>query len=63
VLVFATMRRYFIAGKANPWYLFFYPVAVVLALAFQGGAVLRALGLRSVTWRGTTYRGSKVVSK
>jgi chlorobactene glucosyltransferase len=63
LLVFATMRRYFIAGKANPWYLFFYPVAVVLALAFQFGAVLRALGLRSVTWRGTTYRGGTVVSK
>jgi chlorobactene glucosyltransferase len=63
VLVFATMRRYFIAGKANPWYLFFYPIAVVLALAFQGGAILRALGLRSVTWRGTTYKGGKVVSK
>ena len=63
LLVFATMRRYFIAGKANPWYLFFYPVAVVLALAFQFGAVLRALGLRSVTWRGTTYKGGAVVSK
>jgi chlorobactene glucosyltransferase len=63
VLVFATMRRYFIAGKANPWYLFFYPLAVVLALVFQFGAVLRALGLRSVTWRGTTYKGNKVVSK
>jgi len=62
-LVFATMRRYFIAGKANPWYLFFYPIAVVLALAFQFGAILRALGLRSVTWRGTTYKGGKVVSK
>jgi uncharacterized membrane protein len=63
LLVFVTMRRYFIAGRANPWYLFFYPLAVVLALAFQFGAVLRALGLRSVTWRGTTYKGSKVVSK
>ena len=63
VLIFATMRKFFILGKASPWYLFFYPVAVALTLAFQFAAMLRALGLGSVTWRGTTYRGSKVVSK
>jgi chlorobactene glucosyltransferase len=61
LLVFTTMRRYFIAGKANPWYLFFYPLAVVLTMVFQFGAILRALGLRSVTWRGTTYKGGQVV--
>jgi chlorobactene glucosyltransferase len=61
LLVFVTMRRYFIAGRANPWYLFFYPLAVVLTMVFQFGAMLRALGLRSVTWRGTTYKGGQVV--
>jgi chlorobactene glucosyltransferase len=61
VLLFVTMRRYFLAGRANPWYLFFYPPAVALTMVFQLGAVLRALGLRSVTWRGTTYKGGRVV--
>ena len=57
VLTFLTMRRYMIAGRSNPWYLFYYPVSVVLVLGFQAGAMLRVLGLRSTTWRGTTYRG------
>jgi len=60
-LVFATMRRYFLAGRANPWYLFYYPLAVAIVMGFQFGAILRALGLRGVTWRGTTYKGSQVV--
>jgi len=62
LVLFITMRRYFIAGRANPWYLFFYPLGVVLTMVFQFGAILRALGLRSVTWRGTTYKGGRVVS-
>jgi hypothetical protein len=41
--------------------LIFYPLAVALVLGFQAGAILRAMGLRSVTWRGTTYKGGKVV--
>jgi len=61
-LVLVTMRRYFLAGRANPWYLFFYPPAVVMVMAFQFGAMMRALGLRGVTWRGTTYKGGRVVS-
>ena len=61
VLLFLTMRRYFLTGRANPWYLFCYPLAVVLVLGFQGGAMLRALGLRGITWRGTTYTGGQVV--
>jgi len=61
-LVLVTMRRYFLAGRANPWYLFFYPPAVVMVMAFQFGAMMRALGLRGVTWRGTTYKSGRVVS-
>ena len=61
LLIVITMRRYFIVGRANPWYLLFYPAAVVLVLWFQAGAMVRALGLRGVTWRGTTYKGGKVV--
>ena len=61
VFILATMRRLFILGRANPWYLLFYPLAVVLVLGFQAGAITRAMGLRSVTWRGTTYKGGKVV--
>ncbi|MBE3123932.1 MAG: hypothetical protein IMZ65_03940, partial [Planctomycetes bacterium] len=63
VVIFVTMRRYCIVGSANPWYLFFYPIAVTVVMAFQVGAVLRALGLRSITWRGTTYKGNHVVSE
>jgi len=29
---------------------------------FQAGAIIRALGLASTTWRGTTYKSGKVVS-
>jgi len=57
-----TMRRLFILCRGNPWYLLFYPLAVVVVLGFQAGAILRALGLRGVTWRGTTYKSGKVVS-
>ena len=45
-----TMRRLFILCRGNPWYLIFHP------------AMIRGLGLCGVTWRGTTYKGGKVVS-
>jgi hypothetical protein len=61
VVLMVTMRRYFILGRANSWYLLFYPPAVLLVMGFQFGALLRALGLGTVTWRGTTYKGGKVV--
>ena len=62
VALVVTMRRLFILCRGNPWYLVFYPLAAGLVLTFQAGAIIRALGLRSVTWRGTTYKGGKVVS-
>ena len=62
VAIFITMRRYFLLGRANPWYLFFYPLAVVLVTGFELGAMLRTLGLTGTTWRGTTYRRGKVVA-
>jgi len=61
-VVGVTMRRYCIVGRANPWYLVYYPLAVAIVLGFQAGAMWRALGLGSVTWRGTTYKGGRVVS-
>ena len=61
VALVVTMRRLFILCRGNPWYLLFYPVAAVLVLTFQAGAMVRALGLRGVTWRGTTYKAGKVV--
>jgi cellulose synthase/poly-beta-1,6-N-acetylglucosamine synthase-like glycosyltransferase len=61
--VLVTMRRLFVLGRGNAWYLLFYPLAVALVLGFQAGAVIRAMGLRSVTWRGTTYKGGKVVRR
>jgi hypothetical protein len=62
VAIFVTMRRLFIAGRGNPWYLALYPVAVVMVMAFEAGALARALGVGAVTWRGTTYKGGRVVS-
>jgi len=61
VFILATMRRLCILSRADPWSLAFYPLAVTLVLAFEAGAIVRALGLRGVTWRGTTYRGGRVV--
>ena len=60
--IFVTMRRLFIAGRGNPWYLALYPLAVVLVMAFEAGALARALGFGAVTWRGTTYKGGRVIS-
>jgi len=62
VFILATMRRLYLLSRANPWYLAFYPLAVTLVLAFEAGAIVRALGLKGVTWRGTTYRGGQVVT-
>jgi hypothetical protein len=62
IVIFITMRRYCAAGRASPWYLVYYPLMVVLVMAFQAGAIVRALGLTGVTWRGTTYRGGRVVA-
>jgi len=61
VLLLITMRRFFQLGRANPWCLLFYPMAVVLVLGFEAGALARALGLAGVTWRGTTYKGGRAV--
>jgi len=63
VCVLITMRRFFQLGRANPWCLVFYPMAVVLVLAFEAGALVRALGLAGVTWRGTTYKAGRVAGK
>ena len=60
--IFVTMRRLFIAGCGNPWYLVFYPMAVAMVMAFEAGALARALGVGAVTWRGTTYKGGRVVA-
>jgi len=60
--IFVTMRRLFIAGCGNPWYLVFYPMAVAMVMGFEAGALARALGFGAVTWRGTTYKGGRVVS-
>jgi len=61
VAIFVTMRRLFIAGCGNPWYLALYPLAVVMVMAFEAGALARALGVGAVTWRGTTYKGGRVI--
>jgi len=60
--LFVTMRRLYIAGSGNPWYLVFYPLAVGVVLVFEAGALVRALGFGAVTWRGTTYKGGRVIS-
>jgi len=56
VPLFVTMRRLFQLTRGNPWYLLFYPVSVTLVLGFEAMAMLRALGLSEVRWRGTRYR-------
>jgi hypothetical protein len=60
--IFVTMRRLYQVGCGNPWYLALYPLAVVVVLAFEAGALVRALGVGAVTWRGTTYKGGRVIS-
>jgi cellulose synthase/poly-beta-1,6-N-acetylglucosamine synthase-like glycosyltransferase len=63
IMLLITMRRLMILGRANPWYLFFYPISVALVMEFEFGALLRVLGLRRITWRGTTYKGQNVISE
>jgi chlorobactene glucosyltransferase len=60
--IFVTMRRLYQVGCGNPWYLALYPLAVVVVLVFEAGALVRALGVGAVTWRGTTYKGGRVIS-
>ena len=63
LLLFVTMRRYLISGRANPWYLFYYPVSVVLVMGFQAGAMLRVLGLRMYDLRGRRIAGRRSLIK
>ncbi|MBE3069748.1 MAG: glycosyltransferase, partial [Planctomycetes bacterium] len=44
--LFVTMRRLFVLSGGCAWLLVFYPLAVVLVMVFQAGAIVRALGLR-----------------
>jgi glycosyltransferase involved in cell wall biosynthesis len=56
-----TLYRGYVLTRHNPWYITLYPVAILPVLVFLGGAMAKAAGLSTVTWRGMTYRRGKAV--
>ena len=62
VAQWTVMLRYYPLSQASPGYAITYPLGAVFVCAVVVQAMCRRLGM-TITWRGTTYRGDKVVSK
>lgn len=54
--------RFYALNRTGPAYGLFYPVGAAVGLGALLNAIRRIGGRRSVTWRGTTYRGGKVAA-
>lgn len=57
----SVMVRVLRLGRANPWMVLLYPLALATMLGVLVNALLLKLGLRRVSWRGTTYHRGKAV--
>jgi cellulose synthase/poly-beta-1,6-N-acetylglucosamine synthase-like glycosyltransferase len=56
------MLRFYVLNHSPALYGLAYPVGAMIGFAALVNATLRVGGLRSLTWRGTTYRGGQVIS-
>jgi chlorobactene glucosyltransferase len=56
------MLRFYALNHSGPLYGLLYPVGAVFGLGALLNAIRRVGGRKTVTWRGTTYRGSRVAS-
>jgi cellulose synthase/poly-beta-1,6-N-acetylglucosamine synthase-like glycosyltransferase len=56
----SVMFRFYALNRAPPLYGLLYPVGAAASFAIMVNALLRLVGLGTITWRGTTYRGDQV---
>ena len=57
VMMMSVLVRYSRMSRAEARYLLFYPLSVLLVSGIIINALASRLGLATVTWRGTAYRG------
>ncbi|MDK1031526.1 MAG: glycosyltransferase [Planctomycetia bacterium] len=61
-MMLAAMSRLFRITRGKPKYLAFHPLSILIVVAIVFNSMLRLTGRWGVTWRGTTYKGKRVVS-
>jgi len=61
ILMLSVLVRYNRMVRARPIYLALYPISALLVLGILADALLAGLGLKTVRWRGTTYRKGRRV--
>lgn len=54
--------RFYALSRLPPWYGLLYPIGAVVGFGALVNAMRRVGGRRSITWRGTSYQGSRVTS-
>jgi cellulose synthase/poly-beta-1,6-N-acetylglucosamine synthase-like glycosyltransferase len=62
LLMHAAMVRVYRPFRLGIGWSLTFPLGAAAATAIMGAAFLKAIGASSITWRGTTYRGERVVS-
>ncbi len=55
--------RFYRVNRANPWYVPTYFIGAVVAFGMLLNAMTKLGGLRTTTWRGTTYRGDQLAAQ
>ncbi|HVP12684.1 MAG TPA: glycosyltransferase family 2 protein [Phycisphaerae bacterium] len=58
----SVMLRFYALNHSGPLYGLLYPVGAVFGLGALLNAIRRVGGRKTTTWRGTTYRGSRVAT-
>ncbi len=55
--------RFYRVNRVNPWYVPTYFIGAVVAFGMLLNAMTKLGGLRTTTWRGTTYRGDQLAAQ
>jgi len=55
--------RFYRVNRVNPWYVPTYFLGAVIALGMLLNAMTKLGGMRTTTWRGTTYRGDQLAAQ
>jgi hypothetical protein len=63
IIQWTVMLRFYKLNRLNPLYGIAYPLGALVGLGAVLGAIRRLGGRRTITWRGTTYRGGAVTSQ
>ena len=59
----SVMVRFYALSRLHPLYGLLYPLGALIGLGALLNAIRRVGGRRSITWRGTTYQGDRVLSR